>query len=198
MNRPSRLSPLIIAFLLLLSPVLFAACESEEPNVGTTVEDIVEAEDDPVYDDGLLGARTIYDEADSYLGQTVTVSGEVSEIYGPNAMTIGEDLWGEDLLVVVPPSATVSGATPTGDAVSGFLDLNPEYVVQVTGTVGRYVLAEVERDYDLDLTADLETDIEEREAMIVAQSIEVMTEEAAEAIDERMDNDGDMDMDESM
>lgn len=183
MNRQQQLSTLLTVFLLLFGTSFLAACESEEPNEGTTLEDVADAEEDDVFD-GVLGAREVYEDVNPYLGQTVTVSGEISEIYGTNAFKIGEDLWGEDLLVVVPQTASVSGMTMAGEEVSAFGDLGTEYVIQVTGVVGQYVLTEVETEYGLDLDPELEADVEEQEAMIVAESIQVMTEEAADEMDE--------------
>ena len=184
MNTKQRLSTLFSTLALLLGVGVFAACESEEPNTDTTVEDVAEAGDEGVFN-GVLGAREVYEDSNPYLGQTVTVSGEIAEIYGTNAFKIGEDLWGEDLLVVVPQTASVSGMTMAGEEVGAFGDLDREYVIQVTGTVRQYVLTEVETEYGLDLDPTLETEVEEQEPMIVAESIQVMTEEA---IDEALEN----------
>lgn len=181
-----RTTRILAAFLLLVTTGFLTACESEEPNTGTTVEDITDASDDDVLDD-IFDAREVYENVNPYLGQTVTVSGEISEIYGTNAFTIGDDLWGEDLLVVAPSNATFSGTTAAGADVGLFGDLGTDYVVQVTGTVRQYMLAEVENDYGLDLVPDLEVEMEEQEPMIVAQSVRVMTEEAAEEMNEEMD-----------
>ena len=172
-----------MALVLFFGAGVFAACESEEPNEGTTLEDVAEAEEEGI-GDGVLGARDVYEDVNPYLGQTVTVSGEISEIYGTNAFLIGEDLWGQDLLVVVPADAAVSGMTVAGDEVSAFGDLDAEYVIQVTGTVRQYLQTEVETEYGLDLDPELEVEVEDQEPMIVAESIQVMTEEAAEEMDE--------------
>lgn len=178
----------VVPALLLCFTLGLAACESEEPNTGTTVEDITDPDTDmdDGLGDGLLGARDLYEDYNPYVGQTVTVSGEIAGVYGTNSFLIGEDLWGEDLLVVVPQDASISGMTADGMAVSGFGDLGTEYVVQVTGTVRQYVLTEVETEYGLDLVPEIETEVEEQEPMIVASSIRVMTEDMA---DEMADDD---------
>lgn len=169
--------------LLALALVLFTgACESEEPNTGTTIEDVTDPDVEGV-DDGILGAQELYEGYNPYVGQTVTISGEIAEVYGPNAVLIGEDLWGENLLVIIPEDATVTGTTAAGDAVTVFDDLDVEYVLQVTGTVQQYLEAEFDTDYDWDLDPELETEVEDQEPMIIAERVEVMTEEGAEAME---------------
>ena len=76
-----------------------------------------------------------------YYGKTLAVSGEVETIRSPNSFTLDEDklIGGEDLLVIhtVPKTSVKEGEK-----------------VAVTGVLRSFVLAELERDYDLqwDLT----------------------------------------------
>lgn len=71
-----------------------------------------------------------------YYGKTIAVSADVKEIASPYAFTLDDDdlIGGENLLVL--------HATP----VAG---LNEDEKVVVTGVVRRFVVAEIERDYDI-------------------------------------------------
>ena len=127
-HKPRPLLVLLLAFLLAAG---VAACgrgddESAGPETGRTdVEDVTEG-DEPIT------------EPDRFVGQTVTVSGEVSDLLGPSAFEIaGEDAGGEGLLVVGAAQA------PT---------LGDDTVVQVTGTVrDGFDVAEAERELGLSL-----------------------------------------------
>lgn len=122
--------------------------ESAGPNTGVSVQDVVE-------------------DAEDYLGEQVTVSGEVGEVEfrtggaepGRTAFTIGDDAFGTNLLVVEP------------GAVRGFLD--EDSVVQVTGTVRRFDPERFGDAFDDDswFTGDV---FEERDEqpVVVAQSID--------------------------
>jgi hypothetical protein len=77
-----------------------------------------------------------------YYGKTLAVTGEVEDIKSPTSFTLDEDklLGGQDLLVI-------RAATPKGT-------VNEGEKVAVTGVLRPFVVAELERDYDLtwDLT----------------------------------------------
>ncbi|PSB14183.1 hypothetical protein C7B69_19315 [filamentous cyanobacterium Phorm 46] len=84
-----------------------------------------------------------------YYGKTLAVSGEVETIRSPNSFTLDEDklIGGEDLLVIhtVPKTSVKEGEK-----------------VAVTGVLRQFVLAELERDYDLqwDLTLKQKLEVE--------------------------------------
>ncbi len=73
------------------------------------------------------GAEAIVDEPDRFVGERVTISGEVEKFY-PDAFTLGETTWGDELLIVpadrtrVPRVITLRAAQPR---------------VEITGTVRR-------------------------------------------------------------
>ena len=79
------------------------------------------------------------DSLDDRVGQEVTLRGEVAEMVGPNAFTVGGDTVGENPVLVV--SADAPGVR-VGDTV------------RLTGTVIRFSVTGVERDLDLDLVDD--------------------------------------------
>ena len=115
--------------------------------------------------DSIVVIPTLSDIADNptaYIGRTVTVSGEVSEILNPVVFRINEDNLldiGDELLVVHTGEPALVGLTDDAE-------------ILVTGTVRNFVVAEIEDDLGiaLDLDADLEIEYENRVA-IVADTI---------------------------
>ncbi len=104
----------------------------------------------------------IADDPSAYIGRTVTVSGEVSEILSPVVFRMNEDNLldiGDEILVVHTGEPALVGLTDDAE-------------ILVTGTVRNFVVAEIEDDLGiaLDLDADLEIEYENRVA-IVADTI---------------------------
>jgi hypothetical protein len=108
----------------------------------------------------------IADNPEEYLGQTVTVSGEVSEVLSPQVFRMNEgnllDIGDEILVVHLPEQTPVVMAE--------------DAEIQVTGTVRSLIQAEIERDFDFGLDEDLYIEYENRPA-IVATSFDVMEAE---------------------
>jgi hypothetical protein len=86
-----------------------------------------------------------------YYGQTLAVTGEIENLRTPNSFTLDEDklLGGEDLLVI--------HTVPTANVREG-------EKVAVTGVLRPFVVAELERDYELkwDLTLQRQLEAEYR------------------------------------
>lgn len=101
----------------------------------------------------------ITSDPSQYYGQTLAVTGEVEDIYGTNTFTLDEEeLFGaNDLLVVVPNPAAVS----------------QDETVAVTGELRSFVVADLERDYDLtwdlDIQEQLEAEYTEKPVLVVDQ-----------------------------
>lgn len=130
------------AFALAAFALLLPACTNgSNEEIGTEVEEI-------------------QGEVNEYVGQEVTVSGEVVEIVDDNAFVLqGEDLFGGERIVVLSSS-------PAENIVVGETAI-------VTGTVRDYTVAEVEEDFGLDLAgSEYEVDLEQR-AAIVAEATQV-------------------------
>lgn len=89
------------------------------------------------HESGALSASTLAKDAKDYYGQTVTVKAKVEDVLGTHSFTLDEDaiLAGPDVLVLMP-----AGSIPAG--------LKHDDRVVVTGTVRKYVTAELEKDYD--------------------------------------------------
>ncbi|MBZ8182952.1 MAG: hypothetical protein SAL07_02695 [Oscillatoria sp. PMC 1051.18] len=90
---------------------------------------------------------------DQYYNYPIAVQGEVDEVYSPNSFK----LEGEDLLVIVPGS-----------------DFTQEdEVVTIVGEVRPFILADLERDYDLtwdlDVQEKIEAEYQEKPVMIARE-----------------------------
>jgi hypothetical protein len=134
-----------IAALLFGALFALGACQSEGPNVGVTVGDI---EGDP----------------STYIGQRVTVSGDIDDVYA-SSFTIGGRGFGGELLIIVPPDAQLSGSHSNDQPYAD------DDIVQVTGTVREYIIADIESEFGLGL--DPEIEYEEQEPAVVAESIAI-------------------------
>jgi hypothetical protein len=102
----------------------------------------------------------VADETAELIGKPVTVRDEVEEKVGPNAFTIkDEELFGGDEVLVV----NASGAP--------LVLPEDEADVQVTGEVAKFVVAELNREYDfLELEPEVYVEYEGKPA-IIAQAI---------------------------
>ncbi len=142
---------IIFALALVAALVLWAWLVNDDdsagPERGVTVENIAETE--AFDDDGFAG---------NLIGQQVTVSGEVSEIVGTNAIRLGGDDFGGDGILVIQ----VSGAGST---------ITEDEAVRVTGTVRDFDAAAFEREFGTDVYEDDIYDPWEDENVLVASSV---------------------------
>lgn len=138
----------ILAFVLIQ---VFNEEQSAAPEAAVTVSDIA-------------------DNPQEYYGSTVTVSGEVGELIGPRAFTIGaeDDLGGGSLLVV--------GAQQLPQIMEGEADeITAQDVAQVTGPVREFNLTEVENEIGAELDDALFAEFE-GEPAVVANTVDVTAE----------------------
>ncbi|MBW4647947.1 MAG: hypothetical protein KME06_04495 [Kastovskya adunca ATA6-11-RM4] len=142
------------AIALALSAFLLPACSANRTDTATVpdTQENVTAED-------------VADNTAALVGQTVTVRSEIEEAIGTNAFKIEDDQFfnGEDILVV----------NATGQPLPVVSDDDTE--LQVTGEVRQFVIADVEREFNLGLERELYVEYENRPA-IVAQSIALAPE----------------------
>lgn len=146
--------------ILPMAALGLSACSGDTagPEESTSVEDVVE-EDDAAADDVDVDSAvdpyvgtydsTFYDDYDSFVGESVTVSAEVNEIISPNAFTIAgtDDTTVDELLIVHNLDA--------GEVEQGL-------TVAVTGFVEEsFDVASTEEELDIDLDDALFTDWEE-------------------------------------
>ena len=103
----------------------------------------------------------IAEDPSQYYGETLAVTGEIETVYGENTFTLDEEelFGGEDLLVIV----TNPTEAPIEDGES----------VAATGELRSFVIADLERDYDLtwdlDVQEQLEVEYSERPVLVVEQ-----------------------------
>lgn len=110
----------------------------------------------------------LLDEPGQYAGKTVTVSGEVNDVLGPKAFTIGgeEFLPPGELLVV---SRNGFPTIPDREANEYLVD---DDIVQVTGNVRTFVRAEVSRDMDADdMQGETYVEWEGRPVLVVSNMV---------------------------
>ncbi len=130
---------------------LFAEEQSAGPEAQVTVSDIT-------------------DNPQEYYNSNVTVSGQVGELVGPRAFTIGteDDVGGGTLLVV--------GAQQLPEIIEGEAEeIAADDVVQVSGPVQEFNIAEVEDEIGFDLQDGLFSDFEGR-PVVVANTVDLQPE----------------------
>jgi len=134
---------LVIVLVLI---AFFASCSNPEPAPGADVT-----------------AGKIIENPNSYVGKTVTVSGEVERVLGPKAFVMDSGVNIGELLVV--------GADPFPQVPDGG---NRGYVINdtatVTGTVRMLVTADVEREIGWDLTPELKVEFNAKPVLIVQKA----------------------------
>jgi len=135
---------------LLLSATLLPACTDQNAG-GPTAESNVTTEE-------------VADQTNELIGQPVTVRSNVVQKIGPSTFTVTDEQFfgGETILVV---NAT---GTP-------FIFPPAEAEAQITGTVAKFNVAEINEAYGLNLEPNLYTEYEGKPA-IVAQSLAVAIE----------------------
>jgi hypothetical protein len=105
----------------------------------------------------------VADKTNALIGKTVTVRSEVEKKVGANSFTIGDDkLFGSEKILVI----NASGA-PTV--------LPDDIKLQVTGKVQKFVVADVEREFKLNLEPEVEVEYKDK-PVIIAQSIALSPE----------------------
>ncbi|XHX78816.1 MAG: hypothetical protein RBJ76_02465 [Stenomitos frigidus ULC029] len=114
---------------------------------------------------GNVTTEEVANETNRLIGQTVTIRSEPIKKIAPNTFTVGdEQFFGTESILVVNASGQPF-VLPT--------DANVK--VQVTGQVRKFVLAEVEREFNLGLDRKLYVEYENKPA-IVAQAIALAPE----------------------
>lgn len=87
-----------------------------------------------------------------YYGKELAVTGEIEEVTGPNSFTLDEDqLFGATDLLVLRANPKAGTATPA---------IEDGETVAVTGVLRPFVVADIEREYDLTWDLDLQRKLE--------------------------------------
>jgi hypothetical protein len=171
----SRRARLLGAPAVALTVLLVAsACGDEPEESGVTLEDIneegaedlgdVEALQDDAGEEDIENAAEEDSEAalfDAEPGTPVTIEGRIVQVFSPRVFVVGE---GDMATLVTRPEA--------GDG----LTLLPGYTAQVTGTVGTFVLLDVEQQLGEELPDD-EFDIFQDGPYIAAEDVNLLDED---------------------
>lgn len=136
--------------LLLVAGLTLAGCGSDEQvSTGTSVAELT-------------------GNAQHYYGRTVTVSGEIDEIYNARTFSLdGEGLGADDLLVLSVDSVPmVPGRTPAEPFAEGD-------IVQVTGVLEPLVRADVEEAYGIGVDEELAVNYQDRPVLIARSTASI-------------------------
>ncbi len=157
MNKSSNLLKQILnpkgIFAIALTAIILPACSNNQPEA-TSPET-----------SGNVTTTEVVDKTAQLAGQTVTVRSKPLEKVGPTSFTMSDEkLLGSEPILVVNASGEPFQLPTDGD---------PE--VQVTGTVRNFVIADVERDYNLNLDRQYYVEYENKPA-IIAQSMALAPE----------------------
>lgn len=141
------------AIAFALAALLLGACENNQPTANTPPSSNVATEP------GTVTTEDVADNTNQLIGQTVTVRSEPVNKISPTTFTVSdEEFFGSETILVVNASGQPA-VLPEGDTE-----------VQVTGEVTKFTVAEINREYGLDLEPNLYVDYESKPA-IIAQSI---------------------------
>ncbi|WP_019503497.1 hypothetical protein [Pleurocapsa sp. PCC 7319] len=166
-NLLNKVPALILALTATFITAQYSNLQAQETDSNTTIEDIAE-------------------EKDTTLGEEVSVRGEVEEVEPGVSFLIEEEgfLEGDEVLVI-----NVSEKTVLEDAEGQTL--------QVIGELGTLVLADVERDYGLDLDPELYVDYETKpvifaDYMVVSPELEEVSENPDSYYDQEISLEGEV------
>ena len=152
------------AIALLSSLVLLTACDTTQTTTTTPNPDANTTTPAPQANTESTDLEDVAENTERLIGQTVTVEGEVEEVVGANAFRMEEnELFGDDEVLIVNANPTV----PVSD------DQN----VRVAGEVRQFIVADLERDYDLNWDLEVQQQLEaeyQDKPIIVAESTEVI------------------------
>lgn len=153
----------VVLAALLIALILFMVNRANDMAQNNAGDQAATTEQPASEEDGALLDR-IVDNPDQYIGQTVTVDREIQDVLSNRIFKISRDVAGDELTVLSRQALSDEQAAQAEE----FLQDNAN--VQVRGTVTRATVAEVERDYGIDLDAGLEAEFENR-TVLVADSV---------------------------
>lgn len=110
----------------------------------------------------IMDVQELNSNIDQYVGQKVSVAGEIEEKYGPQSFILESGgIFNDEILVVVPKEARgLSGQQLRDDAD-----------IVVTGTVRTMTVVELERELSWDFNPEFEMELEGTRNYLVAEQI---------------------------
>lgn len=126
-------------------------------------DDPVDPTDEIDPQDELPSVDNISEKPANFWGQRVTISGEVDEVFGERAFELEDDLdfMFEDKVLVLTKSPVRFGPDQLGD----------DDDVLVSGTIKRFVAAEIERELGWGLAPHLQVEDWDQKPVLVADSV---------------------------
>ena len=157
--------------------LVLASCEpvDDSGDMDDTPEAVEEVDDAIEREEALTASEIrvedIVGDPARFAGRTVTVTADLEEVVGPRAFKLDEDapLQGgidNDLLVI--------------GRSAGLAEIDDQWLdnrVRVTGTVQSWTVVEIEREVGWDLSSEIEAELEDREAVLIADRVERVPEE---------------------
>lgn len=159
MNKTRSISRVALVLMMVALGLFAVACADADTNGDVGVDEDIGVNGTAEVDDTL---EAITDNPSAYVGQQVTVDGDVNVVLNDQAFTIANETMTDDDEVLVINAGQVDPAT-----------LQEDTEVRVTGEVVQFTQADVEQQYGLDLDEQLTAEFEGRPA-IVAQSIQTV------------------------
>lgn len=172
----------VTAGAVLLAATMVACGQSENtetydrPADAAATDETARMDDTPDMDatagtagEAMTSVADIKGEPGEFVGRTVTVEAEVDRVVGPFAFYLDEEAplragVDNDLLVLVKK------AGDTGTAAQAGQEWGDERV-RVTGKVHEVSVVEVEREIGWDLDPEIEAELEDRDAVLIAESV---------------------------
>lgn len=154
-SGPAAAVPIALAGLAIIAVVaavlLFLLWRDDDDTLTTTRQDTT--------------VSAIAEDPQFFVGERVTVSGEVSEILTPFSYVIGGEQFvgGDELLVVGPPPAATTDEAQDRQVY-------PRDIVQITGEVREFDRAELEEEWQTEFPEDVFQDYE-GDVVLVGESI---------------------------
>lgn len=153
----------IIVAIVLVAVAAFLVVQAvdndnnNEPAVNNVTNQQDETADEPDKDNML---SLITDDPGAYYGKKVTVAGEIQDLQSQRVFKISDQAVGDELLVLTPRALTESQAAESEELFEDNAD------VKVTGTLRQLEIADVEREFDVDLTNEIEVEFKEKPVLI--------------------------------
>jgi len=118
-----------------------------QPNQQKWGEELTDIEDGPTRT--IISLEEVAEETNKLIGSTVTITGKVDRIIGPNAFIMREmgSIYNDDKVLVVLANRTQ-------------VPIVEDREIQVTGEVRSFIAAEFETDYDLTWDFELKRKLE--------------------------------------
>jgi len=144
---------------------LLGACDTYNDQATAPQQDLTPPDNTPGVET-VTSLEEVSEQTRQLIGQTVTVTGEVEEIVGPGTYQLEEqgEIFGEDSVLVLmanePPQPIAE-----------------DQIVEVTGEVRQFILADIEQDYELTWDLDMQRQLEaeyEGQPVVISQVTRVV------------------------